>query len=225
MAAANSGFFLPLRAFTERRKDIIAAAIAEDGTKGLPTSYDKTLKAGYKAQRALIIDAFSSDRAACMEMPFSGGTGSPTVVLKPLSRGTINLNPADPYGEVIIDAGGLSDPIDVKTFVEIIKSVRRWLQTPAHQVLRPLETAPTANLTTDAEPESLIRNSVNPSFAHTSGTLSMMPRKFGGVVDPNLLVYGTRRLSVVDASTMPLIPGTHLSATVYAVAEKVGANS
>ncbi|KAH7409466.1 alcohol oxidase [Cadophora sp. MPI-SDFR-AT-0126] len=220
MAASNSGVFLPLRTFTSKWKDIIASATAVDGRKGLPASYDRTLLAGYKVQRALIIDSFASNRAACMEMPFGGGTGAPAVVLKPLSRGTININPADPYGEVIIDSGGLSDPIDVKTFVEIIKSIRQWLQTPAHQSLGPVETAPTANLTTDTELEALIRNSVNPSFAHTSGTLSMMPRHLGGVVSPGLLVYGTKRLSVVDASIMPLIPGTHLSATVYAIAEK-----
>jgi choline dehydrogenase-like flavoprotein len=29
------------------------------------------------------------------------------------------------------------------------------------------------------------------------------------------------KVSVVDAGIMPLIPSTHLSATVYAVAEKV----
>ena len=38
---------------------------------------------------------------------------------------------------------------------------------------------------------------------------------------PDLLVYGVTGVSVVDASIMPLIPATHTSATVYAVAEKV----
>jgi choline dehydrogenase-like flavoprotein len=33
-------------------------------------------------------------------------------------------------------------------------------------------------------------------------------------------VYGTKQLSVVDASIIPLIPATHLQATMYAVAEK-----
>lgn len=48
----------------------------------------------------------------------------------------------------------------------------------------------------------------------------MLPERWGGVVGSDLKVYGVGRLSVVDAGIFPLIPGTHLSATVYAVAEK-----
>ena len=49
----------------------------------------------------------------------------------------------------------------------------------------------------------------------------MMPRERGGVVAPDLKVYGVQGLRVVDASIMPLIPSAHTSATVYAAAEKV----
>lgn len=48
-----------------------------------------------------------------------------------------------------------------------------------------------------------------------------MRLELGGAVGSDLLVYGTLGLSVGDASIMPLIPGTHLYATAYAIAEKV----
>lgn len=48
----------------------------------------------------------------------------------------------------------------------------------------------------------------------------MMPLELGGVVDANLTVYGTQNLRVVDTSVFPVIPGAHLQAVAYAVAEK-----
>jgi choline dehydrogenase-like flavoprotein len=48
----------------------------------------------------------------------------------------------------------------------------------------------------------------------------MMPENLGGCVSDELLVYGVKGLSVVDASTIPMISATHLQATMYAIAEK-----
>jgi choline dehydrogenase-like flavoprotein len=48
----------------------------------------------------------------------------------------------------------------------------------------------------------------------------MMPQELGGVVDSELLVYGTKKLSIIDASILPIIPAAHLQATMYSVAEK-----
>lgn len=48
----------------------------------------------------------------------------------------------------------------------------------------------------------------------------MLPRNRGGVVSPELKVYGTRNVRVIDASVLPFQLCGHLTSTLYAVAEK-----
>lgn len=48
----------------------------------------------------------------------------------------------------------------------------------------------------------------------------MMPRELGGVVDSDLIVYGTSNVRVVDASVVPFQICGHLTSTLYAIAEK-----
>lgn len=48
----------------------------------------------------------------------------------------------------------------------------------------------------------------------------MLPRDKQGVVDPNLLVYGTKNVRIVDISIIPLHIAAHTQATAYAIGEK-----
>lgn len=48
----------------------------------------------------------------------------------------------------------------------------------------------------------------------------MLPKEAGGVVDPELFVYGTTNVRVVDAGIFPFQVSGHPSATVYAMAER-----
>ena len=48
----------------------------------------------------------------------------------------------------------------------------------------------------------------------------MLPRSQNGVVDPNLLVYGTNNVRVVDLSVVPIHLSTHPQSVAYAIAEK-----
>ncbi|KAF8876241.1 hypothetical protein BD779DRAFT_1560887, partial [Infundibulicybe gibba] len=45
----------------------------------------------------------------------------------------------------------------------------------------------------------------------------MLPRADGGVVDSNLVVYGTKNLRVVDASVIPMHLSCHPHGTIYAL--------
>lgn len=48
----------------------------------------------------------------------------------------------------------------------------------------------------------------------------MLPRELGGVVDPELKVYGTNNVRIMDASIFPFQNSGHPTATLYAVAER-----
>jgi choline dehydrogenase len=55
---------------------------------------------------------------------------------------------------------------------------------------------------------------------HQVGSMAMMSRDLGGVVDADLKVHGTANVRVVDASVMPTQISGHLTAVIYAIAEK-----
>lgn len=86
----------------------------------------------------------------------------------------------------------------------------------------PVEVTPGAELTDfeDIIQALLAKGAYEASFRHPSCSCPMMPEELGGVVNSELLVYGTKKLSIIDASILPIIPAAHLQATMYAVAEK-----
>ncbi|KAI3608993.1 glucose oxidase, partial [Moniliophthora roreri] len=71
----------------------------------------------------------------------------------------------------------------------------------------------------DKEIENWLRGNVT-SDNHVTGTLSMLPRELGGVVDTQLKVYGTMNVRVVDASVIPFPVSAHTSSTVYMIGER-----
>ena len=157
-----------------------------------------------------------------MEFPFAGQSAPVFAFLKPASRGTINIASSDPNVEPAIDFKALSNPVDLQVFISIFRFMRKFFNSSTMAQLGPVELLPGPSVSTDADITAALRNMlVQPSFFHACCTAAMMPKNKGGVVGTDLLVYGVKNVSIVDASIMPLIPGTHTCETVYAIAEKV----
>lgn len=222
--------FLPLKFFSDKTNDIVQALDAQEPGEHLPEGTDPTVLAGYVQQKATLARQLQSDASTLLEVPFSGGASFSIVLCKCLSRGTIHISPdddgIDPNGrgnaEPLVDYRSFSNPLDLDLVVELLKGTRQFMTSEAMiEALDPVETSPGADMTDDEQLKTWIASRISPSTGHPIGTAKLGPRELGGVVRPNLTVYGTKGLSVADNSIMPLIPSTHTSSTAYAIGEKV----
>jgi choline dehydrogenase-like flavoprotein len=216
----NTVAFLPLPDITLEYQSIIDLANSEAATSVYSTN-DASVLAGYEKQRSMILDLYASTLSPVQETGWNGGDVMPVTLIKPLSRGSVVINSTDVLTQPLVDWGALTDPVDLETLIVALRINRALIASAPMQELTPLELSPGANVTSDEELRTALRELIKQTYSHPCCTCPMMPRELGGVVGPDLLVYGIANLSVVDASIMPMIPGTHLSATVYAVAEKV----
>ncbi|RYP16596.1 hypothetical protein DL765_005057 [Monosporascus sp. GIB2] len=224
IAFFNNAVFLPLSQLTSSYMAILDKIRNQTAAEYLPSIYEDSpeLLQGYKAQREILIDHFSREDAAPVEI----FVGTPAItggsIQTPLSRGTVTLDPVDPRRQPVVHYNALMNPVDRDLLLGMVRYIRDFNQDPLLAGYFPVETLPGESAQTDDEiMEALLAtNGVRPTLAHPSCTCAMMPEEIGGCVSSDLLVYGTEKLSVVDASIMPLIPATHLQTTVYAVAEK-----
>lgn len=172
------------------------------------------------AQSILPVDPDSKDSPAG---PVSGKYITLGAMLsQPLSKGSVHIDSSDPSQKPLIDPKYLAHPLDMEIFARHM----RYLETIAGS--EPLQSLlkengrrrdPRSDLKDLETAKEYIRNS-SISMWHPTSTCAMLPRDRGGVVDENLLVYGTSNLRIVDASVIPLIPRANVQSTVYAVAER-----
>jgi choline dehydrogenase len=139
-------------------------------------------------------------------------------LLRPRSRGTVRLSSADPSEPPAIALPSLSDPFDVERLAE---GYHRALDVANRPELRRLcAGAPPAD-PRDGELLALIRSEAY-TLPHVVGTCAMGQRPEGGaVVDTRGHVYGTERLSVVDASIMPDVPSGFTHIPTIMIAERL----
>ena len=224
IASGNCGSWLSLQVIAPKTwKGIADRFEAQDAAAYLPSDTDKAVIAGYKAQQKALAQSMRSKDSATYNFFLRGGYEEGSVVyLHPTSRGTVRINRADPFfSPPEVDYRALSNPADLEVLLEFTPFTRRYFTETRLKTLDPVELTPGAGVTTPAQIESWLRGIMIPSSFHPIGTSAMMPKNLGGVVDEQLLVYGVKGLSVVDASIMPDLPGSYTQETVYAVAEKV----
>jgi choline dehydrogenase-like flavoprotein len=223
-AHGSSLAFLSLNSITDKASQIIQTIKAQNILSFLPAIYskDQNLLRGILKQRDIIANLHASLNAAVGEIPMTPFGLAISALQRPLSRGSINIDPQNKYGNPVVQFNTFSNPVDRQILVEMVRWTRKHWARKELAMYSPIEISPGAQFQTDDEIiDALIQqNGLAASFAHMSGTCSMMPERLGGCVGSDLMVYGTQRLSVVDASIVPLVPATHLQATMYAVAEK-----
>lgn len=223
----NALAMLTLRNFSTKYQDLALETESQEPVDFLPERYaqNAALYAGFIRQRDILLNQYRGlpgYDAAVGEMPIQPNNRATAVHQKPLSRGTITLNTTHPHAYPIVQYNSLQNPVDKAILCELIRWNRKHWASPALSRYQPIENAPGAEYVEDDEiiAALLRKNAIDPSFSHPSGSCAMMPKVLGGCVSDQLLVYGVEKLSVVDASIIPMIPAAHLQATMYAVAEK-----
>ncbi|KAI1777773.1 putative GMC oxidoreductase [Hypoxylon cercidicola] len=144
-------------------------------------------------------------------------------LLLPFSRGSVHLKSAEAIDDPAIDPEYLIIDFDLAVQTGLGRlSQELWYTSPISDLVvsnvLPGESILPRNAT-DAQWTAFISSTLAPNH-HPIGSASMMSRELGGVVDPQLKVYGTSNVRVVDASVLPMQISGHLTATLYAVAER-----
>ncbi len=146
-----------------------------------------------------------------------------TTLLKPRSRGSIEVRSSDPAEPPSIDPGFFTDYADVLTMLEGVRTARRLAETPPLNGLAVAEIYPGPDVAGTARLEAALLSGFD-TFHHPTGTCRMGPANDpGAVVNHKGKVYGVRGLYVIDASIMPEIPAAPTNIPTIMVAERCAA--
>lgn len=185
----------------------------------LPLDTPSTVTLGYNKQKRLVLSHLARADVGAYELLAASWGQISIASQKPLSRGTVRPKSSSVFDGPSVDPRYCADPLDCKIIRLGLQMVQKLMRTEAMKTLLPVVDA-RFNSSDARELMAALKPLVGTEY-HPSGTTSMMPKALGGVVDSKLMVYGTCNLRVVDAGIMPMIPGAHIQAAVYAVAEKV----
>ena len=149
---------------------------------------------------------------------FSGFSAS-AAQCRPLSRGRVQINNADPLAKPSIVANYLTDPHDAKVLVSGLSILRDIYQQAAFRnLITEDEYMPGNHIQSAVDLEAFARQKGGTVF-HPVGTCRMGSDQ-RAVVDPELRVKGIEGLRVIDASVMPNLVSTNTNAASIMIGEK-----
>ncbi|KZO92837.1 GMC oxidoreductase [Calocera viscosa TUFC12733] len=208
------------------QSDILANLTLSSTT--LVPSTDSTVIAGYKAIYNALANTILPSQVGQVELlfgltgtSFGANTFSIQAALQhPYSRGQLYINSTDPFDKPVIDPGYLSHPADTIMLREGLKLARILGQTyPLNGIVTGELSPGNATVNTDPEWDAWLPTIVGTEY-HPSCSCAMLPLANGGVVDPQLRVYGTSNVRVIDSSVFPMEFAAHLMVPTYGLAEQ-----
>ncbi|MBL4758372.1 MAG: GMC family oxidoreductase N-terminal domain-containing protein [Rhizobiales bacterium] len=148
------------------------------------------------------------------------GLGFSACVLRPQSRGQLQLRSADPKDPILLQANVLSARADVITMLRGLKLGLKILETNTMRDIISERTKPAGDTQSEAMLEAHIAAHAKTVF-HPVGTCRMGAADDSqAVVDPELRVRGIKGLRVADASVMPNIISGNTNAATMMIAER-----
>jgi choline dehydrogenase len=142
------------------------------------------------------------------------------ILLRPESRGYVELKSSKPHDQPIINYDVLSAEKDLNTLVYALKKTMEVLNAPSLKAYIEDGIEFPAENSTDEELKAHIRKSLETLY-HPVGTCKMGPESDPmAVTDSSLRVRKIKGLRVVDASIMPTIISGNTNAATIMIAEK-----
>jgi choline dehydrogenase-like flavoprotein len=152
--------------------------------------------------------------------PYADSFGCRAVLLRPESRGHIELASPDPRNPVRIRQNFLANGKDWATLRAGVRLVREIGSQPSLAPFAAGEISPGPDCRSDDQIDAHIRATAI-TVHHPLGTCRMARASDPeAVVDPELKVLGLDGLRIADASVMPDLVGGNINAPVIMIAEK-----